>query len=342
MNIDELTVPAPSGSSLVGWLDEVKETMFPLLRWGEVPNQVSILLDGKKYLHLQVGEHLYQFEELTREAILRNIGARVPPPLAGAIPPGAVRLFNTMDELDKLYAWVAQESDKRNSPNTRMGQRLVAWLNRYLGDTDRTTRAKPSKNHVVSHALTKWRPPAWVTSHGKNKRKEYRKAHQAARDGTRTQCGAPPPPSSFVPEAQQPPAISVSSSVLEVPQPPAASSSTTAPATVCPRLFGVMTTSRRELPPYVPPLYLTRRSRNTNRQDGLPKGAPGWGDELAEWRDFIHRLCHSKMTKKFLGIRVEADPGFIEPLSNWRLRGFILEGYFAPRFQYDSNCNGWH
>ena len=316
--------------------------MFPLLRQGEVPNRVSILLDGKKYLHLQVGEHLYQFEELTREAVLRNIGARVPPPLAGAIPPGAVRLFNTMDELDKLYAWVAQESDKRNSPNTRMGQRLVAWLNRYLGDMDRTTRAKPSKNHVVSHALTKWRPPAWVTSHGKNKRKEYRKAHQAARDGTRTQCGAPPPPSSFVPEAQQPPAISVSSSVLEVPQPPAASSSTTAPATVCPRLFGVMTTSRRELPPYVPPLYLTRRSRNTNRQDGLPKGAPGWGDELAEWRDFIHRLCHSKMTKKFLGIRVEADPGFIEPLSNWRLRGFILEGYFAPRFQYDSNCNGWH
>ena len=103
-----------------------------------------------------------------------------------------------------------------------------------------------------------------------------------------------------------------------------------------------MTTSWRELPPYVPPLYLTRRSRNTNRQDGLPKGAPGWGDELAEWQDFIHRLCRSKTTKKFLRIWVEADPGFAEPPSNQRLRGFILEGYFAPRFQYDSNCNGWH
>ena len=102
-----------------------------------------------------------------------------PPPLAGAIPPGTVHLFNTMDELDKLYARVAQELDERDSPNTRMGQRLVAWLNRYLGDTDRMMRAKPSKHHVVSHTLTKWRPPAWITSRGKNKHEEYRKAHQA-------------------------------------------------------------------------------------------------------------------------------------------------------------------
>ncbi|KIM55583.1 hypothetical protein SCLCIDRAFT_30216 [Scleroderma citrinum Foug A] len=140
------------------------------------------------------------------------------------------------------------------------------------------------------------------------------------------QCGAPPPPSSFIPEAQHPPATSVSSSVLEAPQPPAtsSSSSTTAPASACPRLFRVMTTSQQELPTYVPPLYLTQRSRNTNRQDGLLKGAPGWGDELAKW------------------IRVETDPGFVEPPSDQRLRGFILKGYFAPRFQYDSNHNGWH
>ena len=139
-----------------------------------------------------------------------------------------------MDELDKLYARVAQESDERDSPNTRMGQRLVAWLNRYLGDTDCMTRAKPSKNRVVSHMLMKWRPPAWVTSHSKNKHEEYRKAHQAVCDDMRMQYSAPPLPSSFVPEAQQPPATSVSSSVLEAPQPPAPSSSTTAPATVRP------------------------------------------------------------------------------------------------------------
>ena len=87
INVDELTVPAPSGSSLVGRLDEVEETMFPLLGRGEVPNQVSILLDGKKYLHLQVGEHLYQFEELAREAVLRDIGTHVPPPSCRCHPP---------------------------------------------------------------------------------------------------------------------------------------------------------------------------------------------------------------------------------------------------------------
>ena len=344
INDDEPPTPAPSGSSLVGQLTEVKETMFPLLGWGEVPNRVSILLDGKKYLHLQVGEYLYQFEELAREAVLRNISACVPPPLAGAIPPGAVRLFNTTDKLDKLYALVAKGSNERDLPNTRLGQRLVAWLNRYLGDADHMTRAKPSKNCVISHTLTKWRPPAWVTSRGKNKHEEYRKAHQAACDGMHAQCNAPPPPSSVVPEAQQPPATSVLSSILKVPQPPTASLSSAmiAPTTARPWTFGVMMTSRQELPPYVPPLYLTQRSRNTNRQDGLLKGAPSWGDELAEWWDFIHHLCRSGMAMRFLRIWVEADPGFVEPPSDQRLRGFILEGYFAPRFQYNSNRNGWH
>ena len=79
INDDELPVPAPSGSSLAGQLTEVKETMFPLLGQGEVLNRVSILLNGKKYLHVQVGEYLYQFEELTREAILRNISTRILP-----------------------------------------------------------------------------------------------------------------------------------------------------------------------------------------------------------------------------------------------------------------------
>ena len=83
---------------------------------------------------------------------------------------------------------------------------------------------------------------------GKNKCEEYRKAHQAAHDGMHVQCGAPPPPSSFVPEVQQPPATSVSSSVLKAPQPPATSSlsSTTAPMTAHPQMFRVMMTSWQE------------------------------------------------------------------------------------------------
>ena len=171
-----------------GQLKEVKETMFPLLGQGEVPHQVSVLLDGTRYLHVQVGNSLYQFKNPARESVVCNINARVLPPLVGANPPGAVCLFNTVDELNELYARVAQELDECDSPNTRMGQRLMAWLNWYLGDMDRTTRAKPSKNCVIFHVLTKWRPPAWVTSHSKNKHEEYRKVHQAAHDGMRALC----------------------------------------------------------------------------------------------------------------------------------------------------------
>ena len=144
MNINEPTAPPSSGSLLVGQLKEVEETMFPLLGWGEVPNRVSVLLDSTRYLHVQVGNSLYQFKGPARESVIHNIDACVPPPLAGANPPGAVCLFNMVDELNELNAQVAQESDKCDSPNTRMGQRLIAWLNRYLGDMDRTTRAKPS------------------------------------------------------------------------------------------------------------------------------------------------------------------------------------------------------
>ena len=194
--------------------------MFPLLRQGEVPNRVSVLLDGMKYLHVQVGKCLYQFEGSAREDVLRNLRVRVLPPLAATIPPGAVCLFNTIAKLDKLYALVARESEEHDSPNTKLGQRLVAWLNRYLGDSSHTPEAKPRKNSVIIHALSKWRPPAWVTSRGKNKCDRYKKAYQAARESTCAQCEALPPPSFSVPEAQQPAAAS-SFSVLEASRPPA-------------------------------------------------------------------------------------------------------------------------
>ena len=333
-----------------------------------------MLLDGKKYLHLQVGEYLYHFEGSSREDVLRNISAHIPPPLTGAIPPGAVHLFNTTDELDKLYALVAKESEECDSPNTKLGQRFVVWLNRYLGDMSHTAEAKPPKNHVISYVLSNWKPPVWVTAHRRNKCDGFKKAYQAARESASAQCSTPPLPLSSIPEAQQPPAASSSSSVLEVSQPLAASSlssileasqppaalssssvleashppaalslSAPAPVTTHRHTFVVMLTSWQPiLPSALPPLILTRRSCTTYlRQDGLPRGGPGWGDEIAEWQDFIHCLCHSGMAHRFLGIRNEADPQFREPPSDQRLRGFILEGYFAPCFQYDSNHNSW-
>ena len=249
MNVNEPSVPAPSGSLLLGRLEE---TMFPLLGWGEVPNRVSMLLDSMKYLHVQVGKCLYQFDSPTREDVLRNLRAHVLPPLAGAIPPGTVCLFNMITELDQLYALVAKESEEHNLPNTKLGQRLITWLNRYLADSSCTpSEAKPQKNNIIIHVLLKWRPPAWVTSHGKNKHEGYKKAYQAAQKSTRAQCKVTPLPLSSITEVQQPPAVSSSSSVLEVSQPPATSLS--APVMTCPCTFGVMTTSQCILPP--PPCH---------------------------------------------------------------------------------------
>ncbi|KIM50500.1 hypothetical protein SCLCIDRAFT_34227, partial [Scleroderma citrinum Foug A] len=317
MNVNEPSVPALSGSSLSGRLEET-------------------MLD-------RVGKCLYKFKGSARKDILRNLKVHVPPPLAATIPPGTVRLFNTIAELDKLYALVARESEEHDSPNTKLGQRLVAWLNRYLGDSSRTLEVKPRKNSIIIHALSKWRPPAWVMSHGKNKCNGYKKAYQAARESTCAQREAPPLPLSSIPEVQQPTAAS-SFSILEASRPPAASlSSAPAPAMTHRCTFGVMSTSRWPIPPpTVPPLILTRRSCTTYlRQDGLPRGGPSWGDELDEWQDFIHCLCRSGMAQRFLGIRNKTDPEFREPPSDQRLRGFILKGYFAPRFQYDSNHNSW-
>ena len=78
--------------------------MFPLLGWGEIPNQVNVLLDGTKYLHIQFNDCLYQFKDPHRENILRNICHGIATPITGAIWPGAVHLLNTTTELNEFYA----------------------------------------------------------------------------------------------------------------------------------------------------------------------------------------------------------------------------------------------
>ena len=82
---------------------------------------------------------------------------------------------------------MATETEEWYSPNTRMGQRLVTWLNRYQVDRDHETKGKPPKNKVILFALAKWRPPAWVSAHGKSKRKEMKKAHKAVWESACTQ-----------------------------------------------------------------------------------------------------------------------------------------------------------
>jgi len=133
----DVDVAEPSRSSLAGRLENPEETMFPLLGQGEIPNRVNVLLDGTKYLHIQFNDCLYQFKDPHRENILRNIRHGIAPPITGAIWPGAVRLLNTTTELDEFYTQVAKELEESDLPNTKFGQKFIAWLNRYMVDTDR-------------------------------------------------------------------------------------------------------------------------------------------------------------------------------------------------------------
>ncbi|KIM50735.1 hypothetical protein SCLCIDRAFT_34032 [Scleroderma citrinum Foug A] len=340
MVIDFAQPSEPSRPSLAGRLEEPKETMFPLLGRGEVPNHVQVLLDGKKFLHIQFNDCVYQFEEPHRRDILRNINRGITPPITGAIWPGAVPLLNTKAELDRLYALVAQELDEQNSPNTRLGQKFVAWLNRYMGDVDCVMGKKPPKTDVIIHALKKWRPPVWASARGKSKHNGYKQAHRAQRDQLDGSTSQPP---ASIPETTQPPAASMHHlPTPEAVQPPATSSSfAPAHATASTRMFGVVSTSREPTPAPVPPLILMWWQRTTHKQDGLPKGAPGWGDKIAEWHNFIHRLSWAGFVGSFPGVSNHADPEHTEPPTDRRLKGFILEGYFAPCFKYPSNHNSW-
>ena len=257
---------------------------------------------------------MYQFEEPRRRDILRNINRGITPPITGTIWPGAVPLLNTKAELDRLYALVAQESDEQNSPNTRLGQKFIAWLNRYMGDADCVMGKKPPKTNVIIHALKKWRPPVWASARGKSKHNGYKQAHQAQRDQLDGSTSQPP---ASIPETAQPPATSTHHPPTpEAVQPPATSSSfAPAPATASTRMFGVVSTIREPTPAPVPLLILTRQQRTTHKQDGLPKGAPSWGDKSAEWHDFVHHLSWAGFT----GVSLESATMLIPSTQSLRL-----------------------
>jgi len=210
----DVDVAEPPRSSLAGRLENPEETMFPLLGQGEIPNRVNVLLDGTKYLHVQFNDCLYQFEDPHRENILRNIHRGIAPLITGAIWPGAVRLLNTTTELDKFYARVVKESEESNLPNTRFGQKFIAWLNQYMADTDCHTRVKPLKNSVMSHAFKHWHPPTWASARGKSKHEGYKQAKWAERGNGHTEgeqpseaTSQPPPPA---PKVAQPSIASLS------------------------------------------------------------------------------------------------------------------------------------
>ncbi|KIK15377.1 hypothetical protein PISMIDRAFT_16559 [Pisolithus microcarpus 441] len=262
----------------------------------------------------------------------RAISAGYTPAMFGAIPPGAVHLLNTTCEIDDIYAHAAEENDKGRAPNARVvwatllarvqrekggkleyglptaAQRLITWINRYLADVDRYTGRKPAKNPVAAYALSQWHPPTWMAMKGKSKRKNYKPSVTGL---------APNQPPAYeerqanLTEAHKEPIITRKPNpipqverappVVELPP----------PAVVTPQVMTPIT-------PVVPLVIDCQDHKKKWYQDRGPKKAPHWGAPFSEWKEHVQRYLDIDETL-----------------------GFILEGYFAPCFCYDSSCHGW-
>ncbi|KAI6017367.1 hypothetical protein BKA83DRAFT_4497228 [Pisolithus microcarpus] len=259
----------------------------------------------------------------------RAISAGYAPAMFGAIPPGAVHLLNTTREIDDVYARTAEENDEGHAPNARVAQRLITWINRYLADVDRYTGRKPAKNPVAAYALSQWHPPAWMAAKGKSKRENYKPSVTGL---------APNQPPAYeerqadLTEAREEPIITREPNpipqverappIVELPPPAVVTPQVTTP-----------------IAPVVPPVIDHRDHKKKWYQDRGPKKAPHWGAPLSEWKEHVQRYLDIDETSYFLGV-----PSPLEELAEdkeaaliRRIRGFILEGYFAPRFRYDSN-----
>ncbi|KAI6035896.1 hypothetical protein BKA83DRAFT_18390 [Pisolithus microcarpus] len=310
-------------------------TMFPIGQ-GERPHQALVLLNGKRLLHVRVQQNLYQFEAPLRDDVERAISAGYAPAMFGAIPPGAVHLLNTTCEIDDVYARAAEENDEGCAPNARAAQCLITWINRYLADINRYTGRKPAKNPVAAYVLSQWHPPTWMAMKGKSKCENYKPSvtglapnqppayeeHQANLTEAREEPIITRKPNPIPQVERAPP-------VVELPPPAVVTPQVTTP-----------------IAPVVPPVIDHRDHKKKWYQDRGPKKALHWGAPLSEWKEHVQRYLDIDETSYFLGPTdyISRVPSPLEELAEdkeatliQQIRGFILEGYFTPRFRYDSN-----
>ncbi|KAI6010099.1 hypothetical protein BKA83DRAFT_4503999 [Pisolithus microcarpus] len=307
--------------------------MFPVGQ-GEQPHQAFVLLNGKKYLHVQVQQNLYQFEAPLRDDVERAISAGYAPALFRAVPPGVAHLLNTPREIDEVYARAAREDDEGCTHNAKAAQCLITWINRYLADVDRHTRKKPAKNPVAAYALSQWHPPTWMAAKGKSKRENYKPSVTGL---------APQPPPAYE-ERQASPIEACEEPIITRELNPAPQVERIPPVVKLPTPVAVTIQVTTPTAPVVLPVIDHRDHKKRWHQDQGPKVAPHWGAPLSQWREHVQKYLDVEETSHFLGVL-----GPLEELAEdkeaalvRRIRGFVLEGYFAPRFRYDSNRHGWH
>ncbi|KIK12411.1 hypothetical protein PISMIDRAFT_18771 [Pisolithus microcarpus 441] len=291
------TRPRPKCTLLTDRLKEAS-TMFPVDQRGH-HHQAIILLNGRKYLHVQVQQSLYQFEAPHRNDMERAISAGYTPAMFRAVPPGAAHLLNTTCKIDDVYAHTAEENDESCVLNARATQCLITWINRYLADVNMCTGMKPARNPVAAYALSQWLPPAWMAAKGKSKRENYKPSVMGL---------APYPPPAYEEhqaspiKAREEPAVPHELvTVPQVERPPPVIETPPAPTVT----HQVMTPSV----PVVPPVIDQWDHKKKWHQDRGPKVAPHWGAPLSQWREHVQKYLDIEETSHFLGV-----PGPLEEL----------------------------
>ncbi|KIK14978.1 hypothetical protein PISMIDRAFT_16861 [Pisolithus microcarpus 441] len=267
---------------------------------GERPHQASVLLNGKKYLHVRVQQNLYQFKAPLRNDVERAISAGYAPALFRAVPPGVAHLLNTPHEIDKAYACATREDDEGHTHNAKAAQCLITWINRYLADVDQHIRKKPAKNPVAAYMLSQWHPPAWMAVKGKSKCENYKPSVTGL---------APQPPPAYE-EHQASPIEARKEPIITCEPNPAPQVERIPPVIELPTPVAVTIQVTTLTVPVVPPVIDHWDHKKRWHQDRGPKVAPHWGAPLSQWREHIQKYLDVKETSHFLGV-----PGPLEELT---------------------------
>ncbi|KIK12315.1 hypothetical protein PISMIDRAFT_18819 [Pisolithus microcarpus 441] len=333
-------------------------TLFPEFMGHENLYRVLCLGQGKdsvrKILFVRVNDNLYAYSDERFGAALANIQQGTPPPLPikqGQFPVpvtrwergimGPIGLFNTAEDIHKLYAQVYKEPEEK-APCVRRAQELVTYINLWK-------KCRLDTNGVMELALKEWRPPAWASQKVRQKREALREKDRAWREEealTQQPTGGQLAlqlwleghPATPLPEMGQRPIVPLRDHLMvESPGAPQALVTHQRPPT------------RGQ--PFQPRGGGCPSGRKTRGGvPNLPQEAPGLDAPVTDWVSFINTYQNryngsdesSELSRMFpgaLGIseRPDNDEWDISPPTAQQVQGFLLYEQLAlvPRGNYD-------
>ncbi|KAI6008025.1 hypothetical protein EDC04DRAFT_2611129 [Pisolithus marmoratus] len=171
----------------------IQGTMFPNFDRTVYPYRVLCLGQGndsvRSVLFMRINDNLYAYSDEMISKVISNMNKGVPPPVpthkrsvGQAIQwerdmMGPIALYNTMEEIHKLYATAYNEPENK-APCIRKAQDLVTYINLWK-------RCRLEMNEVMDLMLKEWRPPVWASQKSCQKREALRDKERVSRAQTK-------------------------------------------------------------------------------------------------------------------------------------------------------------